>query len=451
MICQEVEKRMHRYIDHDLTEQEKEQLFFHMKTCKSCSEKFEILQKLSDNLERLPDVIPPFSLVDRIMPQLDEIEKGRKEQGSTIQEMKKEESILPLSASAKSKPQRFMRTRLGRVLIGTAAAAVVLGVAVYQFQPEQLNQADIDNHYMDSDETDTYSVTGSGGRNQQEENTTAPERAEDISDATKPSEADVPVESKANVKSDQPTVANEMEQDKPSAAKTPDSNQIESKSSVIEDTPKESTSDKIEKPNSSANKGQTSTLSPDKKDTTTNPVEKSGVNPNQSSDKGKTLDKEKITPENPDEQSILPGEDNGTSGTASEPSVSSVPSSAISILSLDEDSFPSLERSVSPRWLSPDGQYLADYKDNKLSIFRLDGTKKDQKTLLQEIEVKGTYVKGSWSEDSLTYNYDVEIDGKATKLSYTLTKEDQQVKETDTTADKNTTTPQTNTDVPSQK
>ncbi|WP_025675598.1 anti-sigma factor family protein, partial [Paenibacillus polymyxa] len=84
---EEVMDWMQRYVDHELGEEETSQLMNHIATCPDCAEKFHILQTLSRELEELPAVSPAFSLVDSIMPQLDDIDRAREEQGSALQEM----------------------------------------------------------------------------------------------------------------------------------------------------------------------------------------------------------------------------------------------------------------------------------------------------------------------------------------------------------------------------
>jgi hypothetical protein len=77
MNCEEVMEYMQRYLDGDLSEQEKESMFAHLKSCVSCKEMFERLNRLSDELVSLPKVTPPFSIVDSILPQLDALDRER--------------------------------------------------------------------------------------------------------------------------------------------------------------------------------------------------------------------------------------------------------------------------------------------------------------------------------------------------------------------------------------
>ena len=74
MNCQEVMELMQRQLDDDLDESEIEVLMNHTRQCPDCAAMFERLQLLSAELTSLPKVMPSYSLVDAIMPQLERIE-----------------------------------------------------------------------------------------------------------------------------------------------------------------------------------------------------------------------------------------------------------------------------------------------------------------------------------------------------------------------------------------
>ncbi|MBA2938186.1 zf-HC2 domain-containing protein [Paenibacillus sp. CGMCC 1.16610] len=79
MNCQEVMELMQRQLDGDLNSQEEDELHAHLAYCLDCVQVFERLQRLSGELAQLPKVVPPYSLVDAILPQLAEIDKGAAE------------------------------------------------------------------------------------------------------------------------------------------------------------------------------------------------------------------------------------------------------------------------------------------------------------------------------------------------------------------------------------
>ncbi|MCZ8518683.1 MULTISPECIES: zf-HC2 domain-containing protein [Paenibacillus] len=74
MMCQEVIELMQRYLDRDLEETEYRRMLLHLEACPDCTELFERLVNVSQELESLPKVLPPFSLVDAILPKLEQLE-----------------------------------------------------------------------------------------------------------------------------------------------------------------------------------------------------------------------------------------------------------------------------------------------------------------------------------------------------------------------------------------
>jgi|GEM_PF-6043330 len=79
---EEVIELMHRELDGDLTVEERKFLFQQLENDSESRAIFERLQKLSFSLESLPKVTPPISIVDQLLPVLDQLESPRKK-GST--------------------------------------------------------------------------------------------------------------------------------------------------------------------------------------------------------------------------------------------------------------------------------------------------------------------------------------------------------------------------------
>ncbi|MFD2612693.1 zf-HC2 domain-containing protein [Paenibacillus gansuensis] len=76
MNCQEVMELMQRHIDGDLHSSEKDDMNRHLVQCPACQTMFERLERLSSELEQLPKVVPPFSIVDSILPRLDALDSA---------------------------------------------------------------------------------------------------------------------------------------------------------------------------------------------------------------------------------------------------------------------------------------------------------------------------------------------------------------------------------------
>ncbi|WP_256257461.1 MULTISPECIES: zf-HC2 domain-containing protein [unclassified Paenibacillus] len=73
-MCQEVIELMQRYLDRDLEETEYRRMLGHLQQCPDCSELFERLVHVSTELESLPKIMPPYSLVDAILPEIERLE-----------------------------------------------------------------------------------------------------------------------------------------------------------------------------------------------------------------------------------------------------------------------------------------------------------------------------------------------------------------------------------------
>ncbi|TJY43478.1 zf-HC2 domain-containing protein [Cohnella pontilimi] len=70
MNCEEVMELMQRHIDGDLNAEETSRMLDHVGHCPDCAAMLQRLTNLSRGLEQLPRVVPPYSLVDAILPQL---------------------------------------------------------------------------------------------------------------------------------------------------------------------------------------------------------------------------------------------------------------------------------------------------------------------------------------------------------------------------------------------
>ncbi|OUM97251.1 MAG: hypothetical protein BAA02_08220 [Paenibacillaceae bacterium ZCTH02-B3] len=121
MKCEEVMELMQRELDRDLDDLEKARMRQHLAECPECAELFARLKKLSDELEQLPRVVPPYSLVDAILPQLDRLAADAA--GSSVS--------APQGDGAGSPPPARRPFRLpGTSMYFRAAAAAVFGLVI---------------------------------------------------------------------------------------------------------------------------------------------------------------------------------------------------------------------------------------------------------------------------------------------------------------------------------
>jgi hypothetical protein len=144
MNCQEVMELMQRQLDGDLDTQEEDELHAHLARCLDCVQMFERLQRLSDELSQLPKVIPPYSLVDAIMPQLADIDRQAAASitdkaavfNTDVSQIDQEQSPkLP-------RTRRFGSQFSWKFAGGVVAAGLILGFFAFNLKHPVLDQAD---------------------------------------------------------------------------------------------------------------------------------------------------------------------------------------------------------------------------------------------------------------------------------------------------------------------
>jgi hypothetical protein len=114
---QEVMELMNRYLDGDLDELELERLERHLQQSPEAAAMFERLKRLHHQLEQLPMVTPPTSIVDAILPKLERIDAG-------------EEGPAETRNVADIRPERLRRQNRIWAAGSVAAAVLVLAVAL---------------------------------------------------------------------------------------------------------------------------------------------------------------------------------------------------------------------------------------------------------------------------------------------------------------------------------
>lgn len=144
MNCQEVMELMQRQLDGDLNSQEENELHAHLSNCLDCAQMFERLQRLSDELTQLPKVVPPYSLVDAILPQLAEIDRGA---AASITD--KAAVVTPdVRQNERGQPTQLPWTRRfgsqfsWKFAGGIVAAGLILGFFVFNMKQPVIDNAD---------------------------------------------------------------------------------------------------------------------------------------------------------------------------------------------------------------------------------------------------------------------------------------------------------------------
>jgi hypothetical protein len=125
MTCQEVIEYMQRQLDDDLGEHEYEILMEHTRHCPDCAAMFERLKKLSEELGNLPHVMPKYSLVDAILPQLEQIVPFRQPEAAAVE-------IPPVTPQATRRTKERHQLRF-RAITGIIAASVAAGLFIVSY------------------------------------------------------------------------------------------------------------------------------------------------------------------------------------------------------------------------------------------------------------------------------------------------------------------------------
>ncbi|ULL17686.1 hypothetical protein DVH26_26445 [Paenibacillus sp. H1-7] len=144
MMCQEVIELMQRYLDQDLDEMEYEQMLGHLQQCPDCTELFQRLVALSQELEQLPKVTPAYSLVDAILPKLQRIDEGYPAvefPAAAIPPVSAPQDNLGAEQESKVAEVEGWRRRMRgwvsmKIVGGVVAAGLVLGFFVFDQQQQ---------------------------------------------------------------------------------------------------------------------------------------------------------------------------------------------------------------------------------------------------------------------------------------------------------------------------
>ncbi|GIP20569.1 zf-HC2 domain-containing protein [Paenibacillus sp. J22TS3] len=391
MKCPEAVEWIHRYLDGDLSEEEVTRLKEHLRSCDDCARTYDVLKQLSDNLYQLPEVTPKFSIVDSILPRLDEIDRARDEEGSTL-EVSETEVPLMKSIPSRSKKERtpFWRTRTAVPAALGTAAAVILGIFIYQYQPETIPNAEIAPTSQQTQlKKDTQNSSSAGAEVSTQVDPGAADSDPTPKDSSKQSSEPSTDGVKKNAEvqgdakqggADHAATRTEKEGAAPPVSHKSDTKKSGSPEKTTTDGDKEFTSQVTEQDKSAAS-GSSGNRSMDQKKV-------DGTQTKQSGQDKSVVNKDK-SPEKTQEKIPLAPDNNGFMGIMSS----------------------------SPIKLSPDGKYVAEVEQDHLKVY-LNNT--DDRTLLSDITLNGNWVKGEWSEDSKTFSYQTSLDDTVKDYTYTV-------------------------------
>ncbi|MBE7682202.1 anti-sigma factor family protein [Paenibacillus sp. P13VS] len=413
MKCEEVVEWMHRYLDHDLGDAETAQMLQHVAQCPECAENFSLLRALSRELEDLPQVTPKFSLVDAIMPQLDAIDEARREQSSTVQEMTPVPAVFEnLQRSSERKPkQKWLNSMVGRMSMGAAAAAVVLGVAIWGYEPEKVENAE--SMMLSSGSTQETGAVEQNplSRDVENDESFSPRSNSD------PLMDDTENKSAMTEKADPITAPEENgpeQSPEPEGKDNQTSNQPGTTSQTDNSTEARNTTPEASSSQKSPDQGKDT--QPKDQDSSTAAVPPADENEKESTETSDGRDSESYNTQGiaPEVEMKEPTEDNQSSGTDSGTAAPNgskefgAPNQGIS------------STMTSKEWSSPDGSYVVMLIDNQLSVYSKSAADPDVLNLVEQRNLEGTLKTASWSSDSTSFNYETDKDGTTVKNTFTV-------------------------------
>ncbi|MGO4541206.1 anti-sigma factor family protein [Paenibacillus sp. 2TAB19] len=130
MNCQEVMDLMHRQLDGDLDESEYSVLIDHTRHCPDCAAMYDRLQLLSAELTSLPKVVPSYSLVDAILPELQRLDLEERNDSMYVvhkDEVEQEQGKLAARRLARSRRLPSLRYVGGIIAAGVVAGLFIIG------------------------------------------------------------------------------------------------------------------------------------------------------------------------------------------------------------------------------------------------------------------------------------------------------------------------------------
>lgn len=371
---------MQRYLDHDLDPEETAQLHRHIAVCPACAETFQVLKALSRDLEDLPAVTPPFSLVDSILPQLDAIDLARNER--LAEAARKPAEMIP-EPRRSSRKASWWSSIAGRTVIGSAAAAIILGFAIFNYKPKMLSEVEVP--YVQDEAS-----LKSGSNNA--------DRSGEMAYKEQADESVPPIELKG------PDAGS---QDAPPSEEPAPNVMTET---VDPDEPV--SSDPVQAPSVD---GEKTDVPPAKSRNGEEPSKGGGASADQGTSKesAKNPSDKAAPPKTAEpgsqEEGAATTDDKGAAD--SKGSVPEEPPAEEQLMEkADKHGFASM--AAPKQWNSPDGLYGVFLETDKLVVYRYSASGDTGPETLETIPVKGEMVSGQWSEDSKTFTYTTMSDQK---------------------------------------
>ncbi|SEF48117.1 anti-sigma factor [Paenibacillus sp. UNC499MF] len=142
MNCKEVKELMQRDLDGDLNDLERQRLNQHVQQCSECGTMLQRLRMLSKELENLPKIMPPFSIVDSILPQLERLDEEKSNHREEAAGLSRAVGRSPRSPEQLPWTRRIAAHVSWKTVSGVVAAGFVLGFFAFNMdRPAQSGPA----------------------------------------------------------------------------------------------------------------------------------------------------------------------------------------------------------------------------------------------------------------------------------------------------------------------
>ncbi|MBO2943293.1 zf-HC2 domain-containing protein [Paenibacillus sp. F411] len=399
MNCQQVREDMQRHLDQDLTPEETAALYRHIAVCPGCAEEFQMLKLLSRELEDLPAVTPPFSLVDSILPQLDAIDQARDHRLAEAAG-KPAEVLQPPRRAARSS---WWSSMAGRTAVGAAAALLVLTASVLSYEPKQLSDADIPyaSSVPEAVSESSGSMPAENQNSPEEGGTEAPAmEAEMFSQKLKSDEE--PGESPAQEELPQQSEFQRAPQSQPPMDAEGTGSAGNGAGANSQPPAADSQASSPEGSGSSGSAESSPPSSPEEQDMPEDPALSQGLSDQSLSETAPPQEREMLG--TMDEEPLPPVEEDMIAEEMVPPAS---PKYGISMMPV--------------QWLSPDGRYRVLLEGDRLVIYSVPAAGAESAPVkVQELIVPGEWISGQWSEDGKSFVYYITAEGTEKKRVFSL-------------------------------
>ena len=178
MKCEEMMNLMQQSLDQDLTAEEELEKLAHLKQCPGCSDLYVRLKLLHEELAQLPKVKPAYSIVDAILPQLEEIPLwiADSAEGPETSAAAKEQVVALPPAAARNNRRGLISWK---IFSGVAAAGIIIGLLMSNQDNLSVNKSASESAAMQNRMSAPQAASNLGAKGKQDQSA-ADSAAQDV-------------------------------------------------------------------------------------------------------------------------------------------------------------------------------------------------------------------------------------------------------------------------------